>query len=46
MTKKNINTVKHLKKIVKEKAHDDKEWHPQHDSDLQVKKLVGKRWWL
>lgn len=42
MTKKNIDTVKFLKKIVKKKEREDKEWHPQIDIDLQVKVLFSK----
>ena len=42
MTKKNIDTIKFVKKIVKEKERDDKEWHPTGDTDLHVRKLLSK----
>ena len=42
MTKKNINNVKFLKKIVKKKEREDKEWHPSNDVDMQVKMTMSK----
>jgi hypothetical protein len=42
MTKKNINTVKFLKKIVKKKEREDKEWYPNDDVDLQTKVLFSR----
>lgn len=41
MTKKNINTVKLLKKVVKKKEREDKEWLPKNNIDLQTKMLFS-----
>jgi hypothetical protein len=42
VTKKNINSVKFLKKIVKKKEREDKEWHPRDQYDVEVKKLFSR----
>ena len=42
MPKKNIDNIKFLKKIVKKKEREDKEWHPSTETDLTVKKLFGE----
>ena len=42
MTKKNIDNVKFLKKIVKKKERKDTEYHPKSDMDLVVKELFSK----
>ena len=42
MAKQNINNVKFLKKIVKKKEREDKEWHPNSQYELEARKLLSR----